>query len=263
MKIFAFSTAVLVLSFAVSVPSLLSAQEQNEEGVGQIQSLPVVVDTRLQDRVETSEDKIRNLQRRVDALRQSTIANHEQLQRKIDDLIGRIETLNSKIDDLQQQKPVSPADASPRAPIEESASTTTKEDASQTANLSDREQYQQAYKLLVDKKLVAARTALTAFLAQHPKSNLADNAHYWIGETHFAEKSYTKAAEQFSYTFETYPESNKAPDSLLKLGISLLRLEKKEEACITFVALLERFENAPPYILDRTKGLIQNLSCSS
>jgi tol-pal system protein YbgF len=82
---------------------------------------------------------------------------------------------------------------------------------------------------------------------------LRPNAHFWLGESHFAMGSYTPAAEQFLAVFNNYPEDVKVPDALLKLGMSLERLGAQQQACATFTKLLTDYPRAPQIVLDTAR----------
>ena len=106
-------------------------------------------------------------------------------------------------------------------------------------------QYDYALSLMLKQQNFAkAETALKSFIETNPNDGLTGNAHYWLGETFYVRKSYQDAAFAFAEGFQKYPKGNKAPDSLLKLGMSLDRLEKRREACTAYSRLLSTFPKA-------------------
>ncbi|HSR73188.1 MAG TPA: tol-pal system protein YbgF, partial [Kiloniellales bacterium] len=90
------------------------------------------------------------------------------------------------------------------------------------------EQYKHAFSLLSQANYAEAERALSAFLAEHPDDPLAGNAKYWLGETCYVRQDYQRAAVTFAEAFQQYPESSKAPDNLLKLGMALSALGSKQ-----------------------------------
>jgi len=67
--------------------------------------------------------------------------------------------------------------------------------------------------------------AITGFKASSensPKSNLADNAQYWVGESHMALKQYEHAILAFQVLIKKYPKGNKVPKAVLSTGTCLL-----------------------------------------
>ena len=123
-------------------------------------------------------------------------------------------------------------------------------------------QYDYALSLMLQKQdFAAAETALKAFIDQHPKDGLTENAHYWLGETFYVRKSYQDAAFAFAEGFQKFPKGRKAPDSLLKLGMSLSRLNKQREACTTFGRLFAKFPKANPRLKARAERERSRAKC--
>lgn len=89
--------------------------------------------------------------------------------------------------------------------------------------------------------LVRAERAFEEFLAGHGDHQLADNARYWLGESHYARKDYNRAVAAFVEGYRVSPAGAKAPHNLLKLGMSLSHLGRRDEACATFQELDEQF----------------------
>src|SRR5690606_27265615 len=86
---------------------------------------------------------------------------------------------------------------------------------------STQERYNYAYKLLVQSDYADAEAAFREFVSAHPQDPLAGNAQYWLGETYYVRQQYEPAAQAFLQGYQGYPKNPKAPDSLLKLGMSL------------------------------------------
>jgi len=123
------------------------------------------------------------------------------------------------------------------------------------------EQYREAFGLLRKQDFQAAEQALGNFVSSHPNDPLAGNAQYWLGETYYVRGQYENAAIAFTEGFQTYPDSTKAPDNLLKLGMSLANLGKNEDACTAFGHLIDNFPNASNVVLDRARQERQNRGC--
>jgi len=122
-------------------------------------------------------------------------------------------------------------------------------------------QYDQAFGLLRQANWGEAENALRAFLERHPDHGLAGNAKYWLGETHYVRGDYVTAARVFAEAFQQYPNSGKAPDNLLKLGMSLAALDRRQDACGTFTELERRYADAPAQIIQRSQAERNRLGC--
>jgi tol-pal system protein YbgF len=123
------------------------------------------------------------------------------------------------------------------------------------------DQYDYAFGLLRQADYAKAEQALGKFLDAHPEHELAGNAKYWLGETFYVRGNYERAAVTFAEGFQTYPESQKAPDNLLKLGMSLAQIDRTEDACGIFAELQSRYPDAKNNILQRAEREESRLNC--
>ena len=123
------------------------------------------------------------------------------------------------------------------------------------------EQYRHAFGLLSQANYGEAELALRTFVELNPQDPLAGNAKYWLGETFYVRQDYQQAAVTFAEAYQEYPNSGKAPDNLLKLGMSLSALGSKPDACGTFVELLKRYPKAAATVIQRAKQERQRLAC--
>ncbi len=122
--------------------------------------------------------------------------------------------------------------------------------------------YQTAYEMLSRADYESAEIAFKSFIGENPDNSLASNAYYWLGETYYVRKLYKQAARSFAIGFQKFPNGSKAPDQLLKLGMSLVSLGKNEDACATFAKLELEFPNAPPRISNRASQYFERAECS-
>ncbi|MBL4756860.1 MAG: tol-pal system protein YbgF [Rhizobiales bacterium] len=104
--------------------------------------------------------------------------------------------------------------------------------------------YDIAYAYILQRDFDAAEGAFSGFLRDHPNSELAGNAKYWLGETFFARSQFRSAADAFLKSYTEHRSGRKAPDSLLKLGMSLQQLGQTSAACSTFAELIGNYPNS-------------------
>lgn len=121
--------------------------------------------------------------------------------------------------------------------------------------------YETAYGYLLQRDYGSAEAAFNDFLKKYPNDSLSGNAQYWLGETYFVRGQYKAAAGAFLKGYQTYGQSGKAPDSLLKLAMSLDRLGQKEAACSSFSELAAKFPTAPQSVKGRAQSERQRIGC--
>ena len=124
-------------------------------------------------------------------------------------------------------------------------------------------QYEKAYADLKMTNYEDAEKGFEQFLNGHSDHVLAANAKYWLGETFYARGNFKKAARIFAEGFQTYPESAKSADILLKLGLSLKGLDKNNDACVALGQVPVKFPLANEAILKRAEQERNQLSCDA
>ena len=121
--------------------------------------------------------------------------------------------------------------------------------------------YETAYGYLMQRDYGAAQSAFEDFLSQFPNDSLAGNAQYWLGEAYFVRGQFKAAAGAFLKGYQVYSSNARAPDSLLKLAMSLDRLGQKDAACTSYTELSSKFPNAPQNVKMRAKSERQRAGC--
>lgn len=129
------------------------------------------------------------------------------------------------------------------------------------SDASAKQAYETAYGHLLQQDFASAETAFDDFLKRFPSDPLAGNAQYWLGETYFARGQYKPAAGAFLKGYQTYTRSAKAPDSVLKLAMSLDKLGQKDAACASYAELTTKFPNAPGHVKNRADTERRRLGC--
>jgi tol-pal system protein YbgF len=104
--------------------------------------------------------------------------------------------------------------------------------------------YDRGYTLYHEGRYLDAETQFQKFLQGYPDTHLADNAVFWIGASRLARGDLTGAVGAFSDTVENYPEGNKVPDSLLKLGQCLEELGDRDGARLRYQEVMRRFPSS-------------------
>jgi len=87
----------------------------------------------------------------------------------------------------------------------------------------------------------AAREIFTKFLEKYPQHDLAANAHYWVGETYYSEKSYEPAILAFQDVIKNYPTKDKVPAAMLKQAMAFHAIKDIKSAKYVLKKLTEAF----------------------
>jgi tol-pal system protein YbgF len=105
----------------------------------------------------------------------------------------------------------------------------------------DQTAYNRAFDALKASDYNGAISQFRDFLRLYPRSALADNAQYWLGESYYVTRDYDDAIAAFRTLGEQYPQSRKAPDALLKLGFAQYELKHMSDARTTLKLVVQRY----------------------
>ena len=106
-----------------------------------------------------------------------------------------------------------------------------------------------------------AERALKEFVLTNPNHQLAGNAQYWFAETFRIRQLYVDAASAYLEGYQKYPNSEKAPDNLLKLGVSLVQIGEKDQGCMMITSLEKEYPEASQSILQKAKYEEKKFEC--
>lgn len=115
---------------------------------------------------------------------------------------------------------------------------------SQLGAVDTRGQFDAAMSLLAKAQYDEARAAFRTFADSYPKDDLAPQAIYWVGDIAYVQKDYASASRAFAEELKKYPASPRAPESMLKLGQSLIAMNEKKEGCLALGALPGKYSGA-------------------
>ena len=107
--------------------------------------------------------------------------------------------------------------------------------------VSDKQAYQTAFDLLQARKYDEAAKAFTQFLSGYASSPLADNAQYWLAQSHYVQRQFNVALPEFQKVLDKYPQSSKLPDALLKVGYCQSELGNKSAARTALQQVMRQF----------------------
>ncbi len=182
------------------------------------------------------------LERRLLELeRQATRSRLEldQLKRRLADVERRGDLPRAGVA-LEAAPAAEPDSAPARASIEIEASDLAVAVAPSTGGSATASEYEAALAALAESRFEEAEERLLRFAVAAPP-DLGDNAWFWIGEARAARGDAPGAITAYRTALDRYPEGNKAPDALLKLGNALAQGGDAGAAAECWSELVRRF----------------------
>jgi tol-pal system protein YbgF len=126
---------------------------------------------------------------------------------------------------------------------------------------SAKDAYDLAYGYILRRDYALAEASFRAFIEQHAGDRNVPTATHWYGEALYQQRKYNEAAEVFLGVYNKYPQSQRAPDSILRLGQSLAQLGNKGAACGSFGAVLSKYPKASPTVRKKAEDEQKRLGC--
>ena len=90
-----------------------------------------------------------------------------------------------------------------------------------------------------------------AFLRAFPRSELADDAQFFIGESQAGQNQFAEAVAAYNQVIQNYPGADKIPEAYYKRAVAQERLGQIDAARASYETLLKSFPNSIPASLAR------------
>jgi tol-pal system protein YbgF len=216
------------------------------------------------DRSSELHSKLLNLESRVNSL-QHALNQEEQFRAEQFALLSQ--ELDALKDDIpppesatgQQSVKAEPEQNATRPSEPAARKAAAEEEADQAPQVaaSPEARYRKALNTLLSGSASKAQEMFQAFLEDHPESDLAPNATYWLGEAYYVQKRFAQSILFFKDVSNTYPDDPKAADALLKMGYAYANLSQNDNARFYLQRLVEQYPASHSARLARER--LQNL----
>lgn len=124
------------------------------------------------------------------------------------------------------------------------------------------ELYSLGYSYIQSGDYALAEEAFSDFLARFPEHERVADVNFWLGESHFARKQYKEAARIFLNAHRNWPDARLAPQTLLKLGVSVAGLNQRELACATYAEIGQKYPKSSIIVKRNVRVEQQAARCS-
>lgn len=203
---------------------LMQLEERLGELTRKVEAL--TLSARAQD-TQRLEAELRGLRGDIERLRYDIDTNEKRNRQLYQDLDRRIQKIENEGRPARLQLEPKIASVPPPAADAEEEST-----------------YLQVFDQLKAGKYDEAIAGFQGMLDRWPDGRYADNALYWMGESHYVKRDYEKAIATFRQLQERFGDSPKVPDALLKTALAQIELKKPDEARATLQKIVSAHPNS-------------------
>jgi len=262
----------VVALVAVAAPASAQSREQRQMMADirmlqeQTQELAVAVTTMTQTLQALLQESIKGVNARLDAQTDATRKGFADqkviiddmgkdlraIRERVDDTNVRVSNVREEIEALRSSIPVAPppgsysaAPVDPNAPPVPLPAPTTGTPPS-TAGLSPTRMFDTARADYAAGQWSLALTGFDAFLKTFPRSEMADDAQFLIGETNYAQNRWMDAISAYTAVIQNYPMGDKVSEAYYKRGLAQERVGDIDAARESWNSVLQRTQESDP-----------------
>jgi tol-pal system protein YbgF len=216
---------------------LASVRDNQAETGAEMEKIKAEVQ-RLSGRVEDNRELVRR------AVERDT-TEEDEIKTQLADIRRRLEGLETRLgqvyeylrlergekppqpEAVTQEGPERPPPASGKAPV-----------------VSEKGLYDETLGLYKQGQYEEAIGGFKGFLKRYPKSDLADNAQFWIGECHMALRQYEQAILAYQVVIKDYARGNKVPNAMLRQALAFYEIKDKTSARLLLNKIIKNYPNS-------------------
>jgi tol-pal system protein YbgF len=181
---------------------------------------------------------------RISEVQQNQMESMLEIRKNVEDLQRALNTMAGYLGLQELAVSSKPSSQKERQAAKAKSSSDTEQTAKKQPASSAEEHYDNALQLFRSGQYDAARNEFKSYLEGYPKSDLADNAQFWLGECYYAEKSYGEAIASYEKTIKEYPKSDKVSSAMLKQGMAFLELGDNTAGKILLKKVVKEYPNS-------------------
>ena len=170
------------------------------------------------------------------------------LRERFDDTNVRISSLSQEIEAMRvAMPPLSPAltqlatDPATGLPLDAGPPATAAAAPALNPGMSPQRMYDTAWADYTNGQWALSIQGFEAYIRTYPRSELADDAQFYIGQTYYAEGAFQDAVEAFDEVLLAYPDGDIVPDASYKRGLALDRLGYVDRARQAFELVVTNY----------------------
>lgn len=263
----------LLVSFVVASPNVASGQNRERQQIMADVRMLHEQTMRLQQLISTLEESLKQIGLQFDNQASATVSAFADQRLLVDSLAGDVRILREKLDDtnirissMSQEvealriaipQPVMtaiPITGEEPLPILETGRIADLSDESTftprlNTGLSPQRMYDTAWADYTNGQWELALEGFEAYLNTFPRSELADDAQFYVGQTHYADGNFQQSIVAFEEVLLNYPDGDVVAEAAYKRALALDRLGETERSMEAFEFVVRNYPDNTMAIL--------------
>ena len=253
----------LVGGCAVAVPSLAYGQNRERQQIMADIRMLHEQTMRLQQLISALDESLQTLSGKLDGQAESSVrafadqrlvadnvaSDVRILREKLDDTNVRISSMSQEVEALRVTIPPMTMKMTSAEPLLDSETGLPLEGPAESPpplqpvslnpGVSPQRMYDTAWADYTNGQWELAVEGFEAYLRTFPRSELADDAQFYIGQTRYADGRFQDSVAAFEDVLHHYPDGDVVPEASYKRGLALDRLGETEQAQQAFQLVIE------------------------
>jgi len=225
--------------------------QQLQQMIGALTEALKTVTARLDEQAAASRKSFADQKLLVDTLSGDLRVVRE----KLDETNVRLTSLSQDVEGVRDlipqggappsgQAPASPGGTTPTAGAVTPPTPSPTTPPMNSTGTTPRRLYETAYADYTAGQWSLAIQGFETYLKTYPKSDLADDAQYYIGESYAGDSKFREAATAYEKVIRDYPSSDILPEAWYKVGISYDRLGQADKARDAFEFVVKTYPDS-------------------
>ena len=114
----------------------------------------------------------------------------------------------------------------------------------ESPDLSETQLYETTLATYKKAKYDQALIGFKGFIEKYPKSDLTDNAQFWVGECYMGLKQYEQAILAYQEVIKKYPKGNKVPNAMLRQAFAFYEIKDKVSSRLLLKKIIKKYPNS-------------------
>jgi len=131
-----------------------------------------------------------------------------------------------------------------KGPLERKEPPKTQPVIEESADLSETQLYETTLATYKKAQFEQALIGFKRFLEKYPKSDLADNAQFWVGECYMGLRQYEQAILAYQEVIKKYPNGNKVPNAMLRQAFAFYEIKDKVSSRLLLKKIIKKYPDS-------------------
>jgi tol-pal system protein YbgF len=229
-------------------------QQQMQTAITQLADALKAINARIDDQTGTTRKAFADQKLIVDELSNSVRVVRE----RVDDTNVRIGSLSQEVEALRLAIPQFPPPGQPPVPVidpNQPGAPTPGEPVAPTPTpapqppplapgVSPQRMFDTAWSDYTTGQWALCVAGFDQYLRTFPRSELAGDAQFYIGECNFSDGKFTEAVDAYNRVITNYPRASKVPDALYKRALALERLSQFDRARESYELVMKTYPDS-------------------